>query len=153
ELSAQLRAGYRFDNGLELDGSWLQSENHSDFDSRSSSGATGRNAYSDGSLQAISGRARFSPLAVWDVTLQAGHSEDLGDNFQDGRVYSRFDTRRDSATWQNDFNFGEAQVLSLGMDYQTDRIDSDDDYAEDSRYNKGYFIQYQAAFGRHGVQA
>jgi len=153
ELSAQLRAGYRFDNGLELDGSWLQSENHSDFDSRSSSGATGRNAYSDGSLQAISGRARFSPLAFWDVTLQAGHSEDLGDNFQDGRFYSSFDTRRDSATWQNDFNFGEAQVLSLGMDYQTDRIDSDGDYAEDSRYNKGYFVQYQAAFGRHGVQA
>jgi len=153
ELSGHLRAGYRFDSGLELDGSWLQSENHSDFDSRSSSGASGRDAYSDGSLQAISGRARFSPLAFWDVTLQAGHSEDLGDNFQDGRFYSRFDTRRDSASWQNDFNFGEAQVLSLGMDYQTDRIDSDDDYAEDSRYNKGYFVQYQAAFGRHGVQA
>ncbi|MBA1240745.1 TonB-dependent vitamin B12 receptor [Pseudomonas kunmingensis] len=148
ELSAQLRAGYRFANGLELDGSWLQSENHSDFDSPS-----GRDAYSDGSLQAISGRARFSPLAFWDVTLQAGHSEDLDDRFQDGAFYSRFDTRRDSLSWQNDFNFGEAQVLSLGMDYKKDRVDSSDDYAEDSRYNKGYFVQYQAAFGRHGVQA
>lgn len=148
ELSAQLRAGYRFDGGLELDGSWLQSENHSDFDSPS-----GRDAYSDGSLQAISGRARFSPLAFWDVTLQAGHSEDLDDRFQDGAFYSRFDTRRDSLSWQNDFNFGEAQVLSLGMDYKKDRVDSSDDYAEDSRYNKGYFVQYQAAFGRHGVQA
>ncbi|MCQ4311860.1 TonB-dependent vitamin B12 receptor [Pseudomonas stutzeri] len=153
ELSGLLRAGYRFDNGLELDGSWLQSENHSDFDTRSTSGATGRDAYSDGSLQAISGRARFSPLAFWDVTLQAGHSEDLSDNFQDGGFYSRFDTRRDSLSWQNDLRFGEAQVLSLGMDYQTDRIDSNDNYAEDSRYNKGYFVQYQAAFGRHGVQA
>ncbi|AHL74989.1 ligand-gated channel protein [Stutzerimonas stutzeri] len=153
ELSALLRAGYRLDNGLELDGSWLQSENHSDFDSRSSSGASGRDAYSDGSLQAISGRARFSPLAFWDVTLQAAHSEDLSDNFQDGNFFSRFDTRRDSLSWQNDLRLGEAQVLSLGMDYQTDRIDSSGDYAEDSRYNKGYFIQYQAAFGRHGVQA
>lgn len=153
ELSAQLRAGYRFDNGLELDGSWLQSENHSDFDSRSTNGARGHDAYRDGSLQAISGRARFSPLAFWDVTLQAGHSEDLSDNFQDGRFYSRFDTRRDSLSWQNDFNFGEAQVLSLGVDYKKDRVDSSDVYAEDSRYNKGYFVQYQAAFGRHGVQA
>lgn len=148
ELSTQLRAGYRFDSGLELDGSWLQSENHSDFDSPS-----GRDAYSDGSLQVISGRARFSPLAFWDVTLQAGHSEDLGDNFLDGVFFSRFDTRRDSLSWQNDFNFGEAQVLSLGVDYKKDRVDSSDDYAEDSRYNKGYFVQYQAAFGRHGVQA
>jgi len=153
ELSAQLRAGYRFDNGLELDGSWLQSENHSDFDSRSTNGASGHDAYSDGSLQALSGRARFSPLAFWDVTLQAGHSEDLDDRFQDGDFHSRFDTRRDSLSWQNDFNFGEAQVLSLGMDYKKDRVDSSDDYAEDSRYNKGYFVQYQAAFGRHGVQA
>ncbi|WP_028240835.1 TonB-dependent vitamin B12 receptor [Stutzerimonas azotifigens] len=153
ELSGHLRAGYRFDSGLELDGSWLQSENHSDFDSRSSSGASGRDAYSDGSLQAISGRARFSPQAFWDVTLQAGHSEDLSDNFQDGRFYSRFDTRRDSATWQNDFHVGEAQLLTLGMDYQKDRIDSSDSYVEDSRYNRGYFVQYQAAFGRHGVQA
>lgn len=157
ELSALLRAGYRLDNGLAFDGSWLQSENHSDFDSRSYSARTGRTsgagAYSDGSLQAISGRARFSPQAFWDVTLQAGHSEDLGDNFQDGNFYSRFDTRRDSLSWQNDLRFGEAQIVSLGMDYQTDRIDSSDDYAEDSRYNKGYFIQYQAAFGPHGVQA
>src|SRR5690606_33709328 len=153
ELSAQLRAGYRLDSGLELDGSWLQSENHGDFDTRSTSGATGRDAYTDGSLQAISGRVRFSPLGFWDVNLQAGHSEDLSDNFQDNRFYSRFDTRRDSLSWQNDLRFGEAQVLSLGMDYQTDRIDSSDAYAEDSRYNKGYFIQYQAAFGRHGVQA
>src|SRR5690606_13850001 len=156
ELSAQLRAGYRFDNGLELDGSWLQSENHSDFDARSYSaknGLSGTNAYSDGSLQALSGRARFSPLAFWDVTLQAGHSEDLDDRFQDGDFNSRFDTRRDSLSWQNDFNFGEAQVLSLGMDYKKDRVDSSDDYAEDNRYNKGYFVQYQAAFGRHGVQA
>lgn len=153
ELSAQLRAGYRFDNGLELDGSWLQSDNHSDFDTRSTRGTSGREAYSDGSLQVISGRARFSPLAFWDVSLQAGHSEDLGDNFQDGGFYSRFDTRRDSFSWQNDLRFGEAQVLSLGMDYQQDRIESSDAYAEDSRYNKGYFLQYQAAFGRHGVQA
>lgn len=153
ELSAQLRAGYRFANSLELDGSWLQSENHSDFDTRSTRGTSGRDAYSDGSLQALSGRARFSPLTFWDVTLQAGHSEDLSDNFQDGAFYSRFDTRRDSLSWQNDFRVGEAQVLSLGMDYQQDRIDSSDAYAEDSRYNRGYFVQYQAAFGRHGVQA
>ena len=153
ELSGLLRGGYRFDNGLELDGSWLQTETHSDFDARSSSGANGRNAYNDGSLQAISGRARFSPLGFWEVTLQAGHSEDLGDNFQDGGLYSRFDTRRDSLSWQNDLRFGDAQLFSIGTDYQQDRIESSGSYIEDDRYNRGYFVQYQTAFGRHGVQA
>src|SRR5690606_19827329 len=128
-------------------------DNHNDFDTRSTKGTSGRDANTDSSVQVLSGRARFSPVEAWDVTLQAGHSEDLGDNYQDGNFYSRFDTRRDSLSWQNDFSLGESQLLTLGLDYQQDRIKSSGSYLQDSRSNQGYFAQYQAAFGRHGVQA
>ncbi|TYP61671.1 TonB-dependent vitamin B12 receptor [Stutzerimonas stutzeri] len=153
ELSGALRGGYRFDNGLVLDGSWLHVDTHSDYDSRSTSGATGRFAYSDGSQQVIGGRARFTPIDPWLVTLQAGHSEDNTDNFRDGRFYSRFDTKRDSFNWQNDFSVAEDQLFTLGFDYQQDRIDVTDDYAVDTRDNKGAYLQYQGRFGRHGVLA
>lgn len=153
ELSGSLRGGYRFDNALELDGSWLQVENHSDYDSRTNSGASGRFAYSEGSQQVVSGRARFTPYDPLLVTLQAGHSEDKGDNFRDGAFYSRFDTKRDTLNWQNDFSLAEEQLLTLGFDLQQDRIDVSDDYAIDSRINKGAYLQYQARFGRHGVLA
>lgn len=153
ELSGSLRGGYRFDNGLELDGSWLHVDNHSDYDSRSTSGTTGRFAYSEGSQQVVGGRARFTPLDAWRVTLQAGHSEDKADNFRDGAFYSRFDTRRDTFGWQNDFSLGGEQLITLGFDYQQDSIEVSDDYAVDSRDNKGVYGQYQARFGRHGVVA
>ncbi|NKQ11468.1 TonB-dependent vitamin B12 receptor [Pseudomonas sp. SST3] len=153
ELSGLLRGGYRFDNGLELDGSWLHVENHSDYDSRTTSGTRGRFAYSNGGQQVAAGRARFAPLDPWLVTLQVGHSEDNGENFRDGAFYSRFDTQRDTFGWQNDFSLADEQLLTLGFDYQQDRIDVSDDYAIDSRDNKGAYLQYQARFGRHGVLA
>lgn len=153
ETSGSLRGGYRFDNGLELDGSWLHVESHSDYDSRTTSGTSGRFAYSDGSQQVVGGRARFAPVDAWLVTLQAGHSEDNGDNFRDGTFFSRFDTKRDTFGWQNDFTLADEQLLSLGFDYQQDRIDVSDDYSIDSRTNKGAYLQYQARFGRHGVVA
>ena len=151
QLSASLRGGLRFDNGLELDGNWLQGDTHSDFDSRSSRGTSGRDAYSDGEQQVLGGRARFNPLDAWKVTLQAGHSEERSDNYQDGRFYSRFDSERDSLGWQNDFSLSDDQLLTLGFDYQQDRIDTSDVYAEDSRFNRGYYTQYQGRFGRHGL--
>ncbi|MDG1581394.1 TonB-dependent vitamin B12 receptor [Pseudomonas sp. GOM6] len=151
QLSASLRGGLRFDNGLELDGNWLQGDTHSDFDSRSSRGTSGRDAYSDGEQQVLGGRARFNPLDAWKVTLQAGHSEERSDNYQDGRFYSRFDSERDSLGWQNDFGLSDDQLLTLGFDYQQDRIDTSDVYAEDSRFNRGYYTQYQGRFGRHGL--
>ena len=153
QLAGSLRGGYRFARGLELDGSWLQSSIHSDQDLRSSSGKTGRYGYADGEQQVFGGRARFAPLQPWQVTLQAGHSEERNDNFRDDGFYSRFDTERDSFGWQNDFSLGEEQLFTLGYDYQQDRIDTSDDYAEDSRDNRGYYAQYQGRFGRHGLSA
>ena len=153
QLAGSLRGGYRFASGLELDGSWLQSAIHSDQDLRSTSGRSGRYGYADGEQQVLGGRARFAPLQPWVVTLQAGHGEERTDNFRDGGFYSRFNTERDTLGWQNDFSLGEQQLLTLGYDYQEDRIDTSDRYAEDSRDNRGYYAQYQLRAGRHGLSA
>lgn len=151
--SASVRGGYRFDNGLELDGTVLANEYRSHFDSRNTRGTSGLDAYTDGEEQVLGLRARFSPLARWKVTLQAGHSEDTAEQYQDQRFYSVFSTRRDSATWQNDIRLGEQQLLTLGLDYQHDRIKSSNNYLETDRNNKGAFVQYQAGLGDHALQA
>ena len=71
------------------------------------------------------------------MTLQAGRSEDKADAYQDGRFYSRFDTRRDSLSWQNDLTLAEGHVLTLGYDWQKDEISSSEAFSVDSRLNKG----------------
>lgn len=151
-LSGSLRAGYHFDSGLELDGSLLQSRAHSDFDSVSSKRTSGFAANADSEQKVVGGRARFSPLQPWRVTLQAGRSEDKSDNFQDQAFYSRFDSRRDSLTWQNDLSLADGHNLTLGADWQRDEVNGSTAYALDSRDNQGLFIQYLAQLGRHDLQ-
>lgn len=86
------------------------------------------------------------------MTLQAGRSEDKADAYQDGRFYSRFDTRRDSLSWQNDLTLAEGHVLTLGYDWQKDEISSSEAFSVDSRLNKGWFAQYLGQYGRQDWQ-
>ena len=150
--SAALRAGWRFDNGLELEGTFLRAKSHNDYDQVNRRGTAGFSANADGEQNVVSGRARFSPLAFWQVTLQAGRNEDKSDTYQDGSFYSRFDSRRDSASWQNDLTLAEGHVLTLGVDYQREEVNGTTDYDEDSRENNGAFVQYLGEYGRHDWQ-
>ncbi|MEL0167003.1 MAG: TonB-dependent vitamin B12 receptor [Pseudomonadaceae bacterium] len=145
ELSASLSGGYRFANGLLLDGNLLQVESHNDYDS-------GNKANADSVLRAYGARARFAPSLFWDVTLQVGRSEDKNENFKGSTFDTRYDTRRDSASWQNDVALSENQLLTVGYDWQQDSISSSVDYPEDSRYNHGLFAQYLLHAGRHEWQ-
>jgi len=151
-LSATLAAGYRFDNGLELDANLLQAKSHNDYDSVNSRGTSGFGANADGESKVFGTRARFSPLEPWRVTLQAGRSEDKSDAYQDGRFSSRFDSRRDSLAWQNDIDIAAGHMLTVGADYQRDEINGTTAYAEDSRDNFGRFVQYLGEAGRHDWQ-
>lgn len=151
-LSAVLSAGYRFDNGLELDANLLQAKSHNDYDQVNRRRTSGFHANSDGENRVFGTRARFAPLEPWLVTLQVGRSEDKSDAFQDGDFYSRFDSRRDSASWQNDLSLAPGHILTLGVDYQHDEVNGTTDYAEDSRDNSGTFAQYLGEVGRHDWQ-
>lgn len=152
-LSGAVRGGYRFANGLELDGTVLTTEYRSHFDSRSTRGTSGLDAYTDGQEQVLGARARFSPMDRWKVTLQAGHSEDKTEQYQDQKFYSLYHTKRDAYSWQNDIVLSANQLLTVGVDYQYDRIDTDSNYVQTSRYNQGAFAQYQARLGDHALQA
>ncbi|MNQ31419.1 Vitamin B12 transporter BtuB precursor [compost metagenome] len=155
-LSAALSGGYRFDNGLELDANLLQAKSHNDFDSVSYSKKLKRDvgfgANADGETRVVGSRARFAPLEPWLVTLQVGRSEDKSDAYQDGAFYSRFDSRRDSVSWQNDLTLAPGHTLSLGADHQHDEVNGSTAYAEDSRDNNGAFAQYLGEVGRHDWQ-
>ncbi len=56
---------------------------------------------------------------------------------------TRFDTERDTASLQNDLYIADDHLLTLGIDYQSDKVDSNTAYVVSSRDNKGLFTQYQ----------
>jgi len=139
-------AGYTLNDRASLDLTFLRSESEVQFDGAFTNES--RNVQ-----QVLGGRAVLRPLESWDVKLSIGRSWDEQRNFKDGTAYSRFDTRRDSLSLQNDISIGTDQLATLGVDYQNDVVTSDTDYTVDSRDNIGVFGQYQGWFGPASVKA
>jgi len=145
-LSGSLSAGYRFNNGAEAELQWLLVDSDNEFDGSFVN-------ETEAAQQVLSGKFSYAPTEIWDLTLQAGFSEDKADNFKDGDFQSRFDTERVSASLQNDIYLDDSQLVVLGIDYRDDQVDGTVDYEESSRYNTAGFAQYQGQFGANEIQA
>lgn len=144
--SLSASGGYRGVNGAQLTGTWLRSLGDIQFD--------GDYQNRNRTVQQVAGSS-FSaqPLAAWKSTLSVGQNLDRYDNYKDrgftGYIYSR----RNQGAWQNDIDLGANQLLTLGVDWQGEHIDSDTGFLATRRTDTGGYAQYQATFGRHEVQA
>jgi vitamin B12 transporter len=59
---------------------------------------------------------------IWDTTLQVAQYKNDQNN-KDSYVDSFFNTKRQSANWQNDISVGDAQLVTVGVDYYEDKGD------------------------------
>lgn len=122
--------------------------------------AEGRNAY-DGDYadlskvvqQVVGGKVAWRPSASLNVQLSGGRNVDASDNFSHGSDVGFFDTDRDSATLQGDLGVGEGGLLTLGLDWLRDHVDSDTAYDRTARGNRAVFAQYQATVGTQSFAA
>ncbi len=144
-LSGNLRAGHRFGNGTEVDVHWLRAEGDSDFDG-------GFENQTETLQQVLGAGVKFSPIDLWGIALKIGRGWDKSDNFKDGDFSSRFETVRDSLSLQNDLSLGADQLLTLGVDYQDDRVGGSVDYLVSERDTIGLFGQYLGQLGDHDIQ-
>jgi len=141
-VSGSARAGMRFDNGAEVDTHYLRTEGKSFYDGDFVN-------ESEVMQQVLGGTASFSPHEIWRAALAGGRSWDYSDNFKNGVKQSRFDSKRDTLSLQNDFTIAPRHVLTAGGDFQKDQVSSTTAYPVTSRDNYGVFGQYQAGLGRH----
>ena len=142
--SGSARAGYRFDNGVEVEGNLLQAAGNSRFD------GTYVNR-TEVMQQVIGGKLRFKPMPFWDTTLRAGTSADQSNNYFNQAFNNRFDTRRVTTSWQNDFTLDKDHLLTAGFDYYVDEIDSTESFPVTSRDDKAGFLQYQGNIMGHSL--
>ncbi len=154
--SGSARAGYRFPNGLELEGYFFQAEGDTEFDQADNPPfffppEEFFHNRSDFVQQVVGGKLRFSPLANWDVTLQGGRSLDELESINNRTSTDVFDSERQSASVQSNLTLAPEQLLTVGFDYYKDLLDSTVEYAETSRDDKAGYAEYQGAFGDHGL--
>jgi len=137
--SGSVRAGYRFDNETELDVMLSRTYGSTEFDG-------GFQNESDFLQQVLGVTVKFSPTDTWFSTLAIGRSLDESDNFKDSAFSTRFNTERDSYSWQNDITIGDEDLITLGVDHVKDNISviTFANFPVTSRDNTGIFAQYQA---------
>lgn len=144
---ASARAGYRFGEFAEAGVHYLGSSSRTDFDGGPFSGNSSR-----AEQQVLGAEVRLEPLAAWTVLLSAGQSQDNYRAYYLGDFLDRFDTERDLASLQTNLAVTPDQLLTLGVDYQNDKVDGTIEYTADSRDNTGFFGEYQAAAGAGEVK-
>ncbi len=141
-----LRGGIDFNEHWSLEGHALRNEGDNEFDGD----FTDR---SETVQQVIGGKLRWRPSESVDLHLTAGRNVDASDNFLHDVYQDFFSTNRDSATLQGDFGIARDQLVSVGLDWLRDSVDSTTDYDETERDNKAAFVQYQGKFGAQSLEA
>ncbi|HOL64333.1 MAG TPA: TonB-dependent vitamin B12 receptor, partial [Accumulibacter sp.] len=142
--SGRLRAGWRFDNGTDIEVNWLRAQGTNQYDGDSNESK---------SVQQVLGASLGFTLAdLWRSSLRVSQSNDDSDNFKNGAFKYRFNTRRDQISWQNDLSLASGHLLVAGADWQNERIDSSIAYPVTSRDNTGLFVQYLVQLVGHDLQ-
>ena len=137
--------GYRWDNGAELSGTWLRNLGEVEFD--------GDYQNRSRTVQQVAGSSlSFNPADAWKTTLSVGQNLDRYDNYVNRDFTGYIGSRRDQAAWQNDITVAPNQLLTLGVDWQGERVDSDTGYLDTRRTNTAGYAQYQGTFGRQEIQ-
>lgn len=143
--SFNMRAGYRLSDRVEADFAFFQTLGENEFDPGDS--------FSEAKQQVVSGRIKLTPLDFWDTSLQVARSKDELDSFSNFGTLSRINTDRHSVLLQNNFTLASRQLLTVGLDYYEDQVETNNAMDGLSRYNVAGFAQYQGHWGAHHFKA
>lgn len=144
-LSGHARLGWRDGNRLEAQVNWLRAEGDVRYD--------GGFQNQSNTVQDVLGASLALQLnEIWRSTVKIGRSLDVSHDFKDGSARGHFETRRDTASWQNDLTVGAQQLLTLGLDWQHDHVNSSTNYDLKQRRNLAAFAQYLLDVGAHSAQ-
>ncbi|MDZ7842468.1 MAG: TonB-dependent receptor [Gammaproteobacteria bacterium] len=142
-VSVHLRGGHRFNNDLDMEAFLLRAQGTSEFDGSFQD-------ESDFVQQVLGVRSTWQVTNDWGLSFRIGENRDETENFApDGSFASRFDSKRREASVVSDFDLAPEQLFTVGVDYRDDRLDSNNDFTESSRDNKGVFAQYLGTFDIH----
>ncbi|SDR18111.1 vitamin B12 transporter [Pseudoxanthomonas sp. CF385] len=144
--SANLRGGYSFTDTLTLEANALRADGESEFDGS----FTNR---SETVQQVLGTKLRYAPSEKVNLLLSLGRNDDKSDDFLDDVQSGYFETRRYVASLQGDFSVAANQLLTAGIDWQDDKVESATDFDVTQRDNLAGFVEYQGRFGAHQLQA
>lgn len=157
QFSASLRAGGEIMPGVTGDLHFLRSEGETEYDGSPFGGNENQTL-----TQVLGAKLNADLNDRWHSVLAVGRSWDDSQIKYSGLVpfvgqidlnLDFFDTRRTTASWQNDISIADDHLVTLGIDWQRDAVDSTIDFQETERDNAGVFGEYQGHVSGHDLNA
>ena len=143
-VDGSLNVGYTFAGGLSLGANYLRAQGDNQYD--------GPTANQSDTVQEIYGvNAALPVTGFWQSSLALGRSRDISTDHLNSVFASRFESRQDTLSWQNDVTINTHNQLTLGVDYRQDEVASSVAFNQTKRDNKAVFGEYQARYGRHEI--
>src|SRR5690606_28819058 len=101
--------------------------------------------YDEFKLTNLSTYVEARPTASWRTRLEQGRNDNDNINLKDNDPAFRnhYITTRHSAAWLNSVQLTEAQALRVGPDWNEAKLDANPAMAEDSRWNRGAYLQHR----------
>jgi len=141
-----LNGSHVINHNLKLSGTFLRSQGEAEYD-----GYMDKTTHTDFTEQVASGTLDWAVTDSWNSLIKISRSYDK----QYNKLYkppakgyfgvepkTKFNTTMDTVNWQNDIIIRDADLLTLGLDYKNEEVDSSADFSEDSRWNKAFYSQY-----------
>ncbi|MCG5529907.1 TonB-dependent receptor [Halorhodospira halochloris] len=153
--TASGKVSHWFTPSVEVFGNFFYAEGESDFDADDWDVDPPRpysSAHNEFTQVALRGGGRVSITNYWQTEISFSQSRDESDTYYENELDGYFETRRDMASWHNEFELGRDLDLAVGADWREDHVDSTTDFDEDSRYNIGAYQVLTAWLGSHQLQ-
>lgn len=149
--SASLNFTQEFGDATTLSLNALRAEGTTEFD-QCGSFPFSQDCTTDFVQQSVTSELETQVASFWSTKITAGQTLDESESRTNGMPAGRFDTSRNSLSWQNDLTLGTRHLVTLGIDYRDDRVDSDTQYDKTERDNTAGFAQWQWTGERWDLQ-
>ncbi|MGB2115674.1 MAG: TonB-dependent receptor domain-containing protein [Porticoccaceae bacterium] len=154
--SIALRYGYEINDDAKLSLSYNSNDSSTDYDASCATYDENWNKnespcsiYNETKITSLSTSLDIDVTDSWSTNIQLGKSTDNAEELSADVDLSQFNldgvfnTTKTEATWFNAIEIEADSLLSLGLDYQKDEVDSSNAYDISSRDNKAAFLQYK----------
>ena len=154
--SIALRYGYEINDDAKLSLSYNSNDSSTDYDASCATYDVNWNKnespcsiYNETKITSLSSSLDLDITDSWSTNIQLGKSTDNAEELSADVDLSQFyldgiiNTTKTEATWFNAIELEADTLLSLGLDYQKDEVDSSNIYDVSSRDNKAAFLQYK----------
>lgn len=136
---------HRLPGGGQLSGHLFRAQGQTQYD--------GLPANATNFINQVAGVSVRQPLTRrWTSKLSVGESLDKNDNLDNGAHSSTFNSRIQTASWQNSLSLSARQHLIVGADWTRQQVSSDTAFNRTRRHNIGLFAIDRMRFGRNRVQ-